>query len=307
MLVLVAGVTGNLGGFLVDSFTHRGHRIRGLARNPSKLSRERRDLLESFVHVKLGCDVEQVEKACSGVDAAICAYSGAPENVLEGQIILLRAAEKAGVKHSLANTWNCDWRDMKIGMQETYGPMIMFHRYPELTSSIKPVHIYCGVLAEVFFSVPGHGDFGPKCGGVWDAYQKRLQYYGTGDEPWYVTTEHDAAEFTAEIIQLEKSEQCGDWHVYSFVTSLLNIVRVYEEVRGTKVITECKGSVMDLRREALEARSRMSKPYESFEFCGMFYQLHTIDGTYRRSYKISNKLDVMPTSLESFLKQSHLI
>ena len=292
MLVLVAGVTGNLGGFLVDSFTHRGHQIRGLARNPSKLSRERRDLLESFVQVKSGCDVEQVEKACSGVDAVICAYSGAPENVLEGQIILLRAAEKAGVKRFLANTWNCDWRDMKIGMQETYDRMIMFRRYAELTSSIKPVHIYCGVLAEVFFSVPGHGDFGPKCGGVWDAVQKRLLYYGTGDETWYVTTEH---------------EQGGDWHVYSFATSLLDIVRVYEEVRGIKVITECKGSVMDLRREALEARSRMSRPYEYFEFCGMFYQLHTIDGTYRRSYKISNKLDVMPTSLEGFLKQSPLI
>ncbi|EIT81921.1 NAD dependent epimerase/dehydratase, putative [Aspergillus oryzae 3.042] len=103
MLVLVAGVTGNLGSRMIDSFISRGHQVRGLGRNPSKLPSELRQKLENFVEVSSSVDVTGLEKACHGVDAVVCAYQGHPELVVEGQLLLLRAAERMGVKRFVAN------------------------------------------------------------------------------------------------------------------------------------------------------------------------------------------------------------
>ncbi|KUL86923.1 hypothetical protein ZTR_05278 [Talaromyces verruculosus] len=305
MLVLIAGLTGNLGSKMIESFTNRGHQVRGLGRSPSKLSTEHRQILEKFVEISSSYDVDGIEKACQGVDAIVCAYQGHPELVVEGQLVLLRAAERAGVKRFVSNSWNCDWRDLSLGMQETYDPMLIFHHYAQLTSSIKPVVIFTGVLAEVLFSVPGHGSFTPDNKGVWDPIDKRMDYYGTGEEIWYWTTERDAAEFTAEILQLEESVHGGFWNVYSGAHSLLSIARTYEKVKGTKVSVEWKGTVQDLRRNALEARSKVTKPYQFYEYCGFFYQLFTTDGTYHHPYVISDKLSgVKTTSLEEFLQDN---
>lgn len=137
MLVLIAGVTGNLGSRMIDSFISRGHQVRGLGRNPSKLPSELRQKLENFVEVSSSVDVTGLEKACHGVDAVVCAYQGHPELVVEGQLLLLRAAERMGVKRFVANSWNCDWRDMTLGMQETYDPMLTFQ---QLVITLLPNH-----------------------------------------------------------------------------------------------------------------------------------------------------------------------
>ena len=54
--------------------------------------------LESFVESKAYYDVPALEQAVRDVDAVICAYGGLPELALDGQLLLLRAAERAGVK-----------------------------------------------------------------------------------------------------------------------------------------------------------------------------------------------------------------
>ncbi|KAJ5353810.1 hypothetical protein N7541_006374 [Penicillium brevicompactum] len=307
MLVLIAGVTGNLGSYMIDSFTERGHQVRGLGRNSSKLSSDRRQKLESFVEVTSACDLQGIEKACENVDAVVCAYQGHPELVIEGQLLLLRAAERAGIQRFVANTWNCDWRNMSIGMQESYDPILMFQRLAKLTSTIKPINIFTGVLAEVLFSVPGHGSFSPDNKGVWDPIAKRMEYYGTGEEIWYWTAERDAAEFTAEILQSEESSQGGYWNVYSGAQSLVDIAKTYERVRG-QVSIERKGTVEDLRVRALEARSKATKLYEYFDYCGLFYQLYTTDGTYAHPYVINDKIRLLKTtSLEEFLQQNPMV
>ena len=66
---------------------------------------------------------------------------------------------------------------------------------------MKPLYIFIGILAEVFFSVPGHRGFVPANHGVWDpnATPKRAEIWGSGDEKWQITTEHDFAKFTADL------------------------------------------------------------------------------------------------------------
>lgn len=172
MLVLIAGVTGNLGQKLVKSLLSRGHQVRGLGRSPSKLDNNVQSSLESFVQSQNYYDISALDKACAGADAVICAYMGMPELQLEGQLLLLRAAERAGVKRFVAAAWNYDWRKMSFGQHESYDMYLPFRRMVEFTSEIRPIYILTGVLAEVLFSVPGHGDFSPSNKGVWEPTKK---------------------------------------------------------------------------------------------------------------------------------------
>ncbi|KAL2677244.1 hypothetical protein Neosp_011012 [[Neocosmospora] mangrovei] len=106
MLVLIAGATGNLGQKLIDSLHSHGHQVRALGRNPSKLEAPRREKLESFVQSEAYYDIPTLDRACKGVDVVICAYQGIPQLQLEGQLLLLRAAERSGVKTYVAHCWS---------------------------------------------------------------------------------------------------------------------------------------------------------------------------------------------------------
>ncbi len=95
---MVAGITGNIGKQVARASLERGHQIRGLGRSPKKLDPEIHSGLESFVESKTYYDVSALEQAVKAVDAVVCTYGGLPELALDGQLLLLRAAERAGVK-----------------------------------------------------------------------------------------------------------------------------------------------------------------------------------------------------------------
>jgi uncharacterized protein YbjT (DUF2867 family) len=98
MLILIAGITGNVGQQAAKAGRERGHQIRGLGRTRAKLDPAILSRLESFVESENYYDIPALERAVKGVDAVICAYAGLPELALEGQLLLLRAAERAGIK-----------------------------------------------------------------------------------------------------------------------------------------------------------------------------------------------------------------
>lgn len=101
MLILIAGITGNLGKHLARAALEKGHQVRGLGRSPDRLDAKTKDQLESFVVSSSYYDIPALDRAMIGVDAVICAYSGRPELVLDGNLLLLRAAERAGIKVGL--------------------------------------------------------------------------------------------------------------------------------------------------------------------------------------------------------------
>lgn len=100
MLILIAGITGMCGQPCARAALSSGHQVRGMGRNPDKLHKETRSKLESFVQIKGTFDVEGVDQAVKGVDAIICAYNNMPKLIVAGQLALLYAAERAGVKAS---------------------------------------------------------------------------------------------------------------------------------------------------------------------------------------------------------------
>ncbi|EJD41355.1 NAD(P)-binding protein [Auricularia subglabra TFB-10046 SS5] len=300
MLVLVAGATGHLGQQLIDSLASRGHRVRALGRNPSKLEASQLAKLESFVQSETYYDIAALDRACAGVDAVICAYFGLPELQLEGNLLLLRAAERAGVTKFVASTWNCDWSKMELGQHENYDPLIALRRQVELAFDIKPIYIMSGVLAEVLFCLPGRGDFVPANNGMWDPARKALEIWGSGNEVWHWTTERDAAEFAAAIVSHDDASQGGVWRVCSGSNSLRELAATYEAVREVKVDIQTKGPVEKLRDVALQARKAGSLR-GFWGYIGLFYQLYVADGTWGQMELDNDRLDVRVTSFAEFL------
>ncbi|KAK7178438.1 hypothetical protein PSPO01_15511 [Paraphaeosphaeria sporulosa] len=271
MLVLVAGATGNLGQKLVQSLASRGHQVRGLGCSPEKLELKTRNLLDDFIQYSNYYDIPALDRACEGVDDVICAYGIIPALQLDGQLLLLRAAERAGINRFVADSY------------------------------IRPIYIFNGVFAETLFSIPEHGHFGLDDSNIWDSNHDRIKIWGTGHEPFYWTTERDAAEFTAEIVQRDDAEKGGFWNVCSGTHSLTQTARLYEQVRNKKVTVQMMGTVEQLREISMEARAKGNmRHYETY--IGWSYQYHSISGTWIFNGLDNDKLNVQTTSLEAFLK-----
>ena len=154
MLILIPGATGNLGVRLVRSAIKRGHHVRAMGRSPWKMPSDLREQLEGFVEISHAGDIANFDKGCAGADAIVVAWNEDPRLVLDAQLALLRAAERAGIKRFHAVSWNADWEKMPLGTIESYDAMICFARQALLTSPIKPLYVFCGVLARTLFGAP---------------------------------------------------------------------------------------------------------------------------------------------------------
>ena len=98
MLVLIAGITGFVGIPCARSAFARGLQVRGLARNIDNVPEDVRSRLEGFETLSTPYDIAAMDRATKGVDAIICSFAGIPEMFMDSQLLLLRSAERAGVK-----------------------------------------------------------------------------------------------------------------------------------------------------------------------------------------------------------------
>ena len=304
MLVVVAGATGHIGQKLIDSLHARGHQVRALARNRSKLDKSRLAKVHEFIESKTYYDTDALDRACKGADAVVSVYGHTPELQVDGHLALLRAAERANIRRFVVSTWNNDWSRDPLGLHEPFDGYLAFRRIAELSSTIKPIYIFTGVLADVFWTaIPEFSYFDRKHNGVWDRETETFGIWGTGDEPWPWTTVRDAAEFTAAIVGSEDAEKGGFWNTVSGINSLKEFATAYEKVTNRKVKIDSLGTANDLRKTAFAAREQ-SIPLHYHEYSAYFYQLYTVDGTWEMKKIDNNKLDVEVTRLEDFLKDN---
>lgn len=308
MLILIAGMTGNIGKHAAAHAIATGHTVRGLGRSPEKLPTDIRSCLESFVTSSSYYDIAALDHACAGADAVICAYSGLPELHLDGQLLLLRSAERAGIKRFLAASWNYDWRKIRFGVDEpVYDAAIAFKRQAEISSSIKPCWILSGMLAEVFFGIEGQRGFTPRDGGVWDAWadkgKKSMDIWGTGEEEWVFTTEEDAGRVGVEVVAAEGAEKGGFTSVASWRCSLNEVRRVYEQVRQEQVDVNWKGSVEELTTLAVRMKSELG-PDRFWEWHRSWFMLFCVKGTWNLDTLENKRFEQIAfTGLEKFLKE----
>ncbi|KAK7402524.1 hypothetical protein QQX98_011732 [Neonectria punicea] len=278
MLILIAGVSGHLGKHLAQAGLDQGHQIRGFGRSPQKLTPELRGRLESFVQCDSYNDMAALDKAVNGVDAVICAYTSHADAVLEAQLSLLRAVERAGVKVYHAHSWNADWTKTPYGDFEHYDSYIAFHRHAQLSSSVRPVYVFTGLVGEFVLNeamgiahLKDEGD------------EKTLAFWGDGDAKWDFTWMEDAARFSIDLVTKNKSVLAGNggkFSIHSAEASPKDVARAYETLKGKKVKLQSLGGAEDLRA-LLERARATTDPRDYFTFASYYSQAANILGTWK--------------------------
>lgn len=186
-----------------------------------------------------------------------------------------------------------------------YDLFLSLQRQLALSSNVDVLYIFTGILAEVFFSVPGHGGFAPSNHGVWDpeSAPKRAEVWGSGEEKWQITTEQDCADFTAELTT-DLTKKGGSYRICSFEHSIREIASIYQDVRGASVQLEYKGSLEDLSVIANVAVNKMGLK-RFWDWMGYYYQLYQLNGTcYMKQLDSKQYSSIRLTSLAVFLKEN---
>ncbi|CAI7676968.1 unnamed protein product [Penicillium manginii] len=221
MLILIAGITGMVGQPCSEATISQSHQ--------TELSR--------------------------GVDAVICAYGFLPEVSVEGQLMLLRATERAGVKIFHTASWNYDWTLGYLGQHEAYDPYLAFHTQVRISSRIKPLFMFTGRIAEWLFS--------NRRDKIWDRETQTLPCF------WICTTASDIAAYTLEAICAPGADEGGFIRVESFRFTPTQFVEAYERARSGKVSAHLKyqGSVDDVVEMLKRARETIH-PVNLEEYIG---------------------------------------
>jgi hypothetical protein len=306
MLILIAGVSGNLGQLLASSALSRGHTVRGLGRSITSIPSALLPKLESFVPItSYSEDIPALDKACSGVDAVICAYSyTSPLSPLDSQLLLLRAAERAGIKRFHALSWNLDWTQLDLGEFPGYDPYIIFKRAAEMTSSIKPLYTQIGAFAETFFFTSGYEVLADRDTAPWDVKTKAFKVIGTGDEMFEWTTLGDAAEFTVELVVSDKAEDGGVYYFRSGKDSFSTLQKAYKAAKG-KEAGWVKSMSLDEVKAAVEKGKREIPDNEYWRYVGAMYALYMFGGERGKNLRDDGNLfpGVKKTSAETFFRE----
>lgn len=309
MLILIPGATGRLGKCLVRSAIRRGHRVRAMGRSALRMPQDLGEQLESFVEITDFSDGAGFEKGCVGADAIIVAWNEDPHLVLDAQLQLLRAAERVGIKRFHAVSWNTDWEDMPLGVIESYDAMICFARQALLTSSIKPLYTFCGILAMTLFGVPGAGSLEGE-NGLWirkGGGKRAINVIGAGATPTPFSTENDVADFTIALTTSEGSEKGGYFRFCSDEISLLDVKAVYEKVRREECsmnhvmdVQSCKELIKKARTDAAKAGNL----HERFkDIVGLVYAVFLDEGAYNIKPVDADRFpDVPRTTLEEYMR-----
>lgn len=301
MLVLIAGITGKFGQRLAVAALERGLQVRGLGRTPENLGPELSGKFESFVTSSSYYDIAALEKAVTSVDAVICAYAPTPILDLEGQLLLLRAAERAGITLFVASSWNYNWSILDYGDHELYDTHIAFQQHVARTSPIRPVYFFTGMFADLLYTPYGPGMFTLTDDGA------ELQYWGDCNNnkiSW--STMEDTAAYTIELLLNGDGVQEGRggfFEIRSGANSIEEFAKIYEAVNGIKVNVVSKGSIADLEHAVISARKENS-PNEWYKHMNLAFNLLAQTGKWELRNVLSLEHIRKPTPLDQFLQAS---
>lgn len=202
-----------------------------------------------------------------------------------------------GVQIFHAASWNYDWTLGYLGQHESYDPYLSFHAQARISSRIKPIYMFTGIIADWMFTNDRDK--------VWDRDTKTLSYFGDGKKQWICTTMRDIASYTTEAISEPNADKGGFIRVESFRFTPAELTEAYERARSGKVSTHLKneGSLDDAIAMLAKARETIS-PVDHEKYVGLSYLEHMLKGTW--DYKpvdCERFPSVKQTTLEEFFKQ----
>jgi NADH dehydrogenase len=200
-MILVVGSTGFLGSSVVARLARAGHQVRALVRATSDPTK--RDLLTTLGATLVEGDLKDpgsVQRACAGVDTVISTASatlsrGGGDNLetvdRQGQLNLVEAAEKAGVRHIIYVSFS--------GNNDQVFPLSEAKRSVEKrlkAGRAKYTIVRPSYFMEVWLS--------PMLG--FDPAGGRVRIYGTGDQPISWIAVADVAAYIAGCVNNPAAE-----------------------------------------------------------------------------------------------------
>ena len=171
-MILVIGATGSLGGRITQLLLAQGKQVRVLARHNSPsvelakagMATPLEILIHAGAEVVYGDlkDPASLDSACQGVDTLITTANsvlrGGPDNIesvdLNGNLNLIAAARKAGVKHFIFTSALGSSPDHPAPLFAAKGKVEQALRQSGLTFTILAPHLFMDVWAMVVVGIP---------------------------------------------------------------------------------------------------------------------------------------------------------
>ncbi|KAF2174416.1 NAD(P)-binding protein [Zopfia rhizophila CBS 207.26] len=269
----IAGLTGKFARLVASSLLQRSNVIlRGYVRNPTKLHSS---LVEhSRVQVVQGeaYDLSAARSFAKGCDVIICAYLGDNKFMTEGQKVLIDACAAEG------------------------DPMIEVKEYLQ-QRRVNAVHILIGAFMDTFFSPYFQ---------IWDGKEKKLRFWGEGNEVWESTSYKSAAEYVAAVAV--EREAVGIKKFLGDRKTIQQIAEVFNSVYGFRPQIERLGS-LDEQFELMN-KLRREFPEEPMKYTALFYQYYCVNGQCHLgdfpSLDNAKYPEIQPETFEAFLRRMPL-
>lgn len=292
--VLIAGGTGMLGGLIAGHLLDQdGVDVRLLVResattDPAK-SADLGRLTARGARIVIGdvADPASLDQAVRGVDVVISALQGGADVIVDGQVALAEAAVRHGVRRFLPSDFALDLFAAPDG-----APQFDVRKQADEVIDGLPlevVHVLNGAFMDMMLD--------PNTAGIVDLQASTARLWGTGDEPFNLTTVDDAAHFTARLAT-DPRDVSGIRTVSGAETTFNTIIAKTERLTGRPLTVQTLGDADDLRRITAEADNPWSVVME-------WYFLSTI--TVPPFARTDNERypDVHLTTLDQYLVDAH--
>jgi uncharacterized protein YbjT (DUF2867 family) len=292
--VLLAGATGMLGNRIAPHLLDQSDvEVRLLLRSAAPAEAGKAEAVSALVargaSVVTGDVTEpaSLDAATAGVDVVVSALQGGPEIILDGQVALARAAAGNGVRRFLPSDFAIDLFAAPQG-----APQFDMRRRADSAIDALPmqvVHVLNGGFMDLMLD--------PGTPGLIDLDKGTAMLWGTGDEPFDLTTVDDTARFTARVAT-DPADLSGVRYLSGDRTTFDTIIGETERITGTTLTRNVLGSADDLRRITAGAD-------DPWSVVPQWYFLSMLTVAPFPTNENDRYPDAHPTGLHDYLVQAH--
>ena len=221
-VIIVAGVTGNLGERIARALIKRGATVKGLVRKDTPA--DKRTHLKSLGLELADLDytsVAAVAEICSGAQCVVSSLAGLRGVILDAQTVLLDGAVKAGVPRFIPSDYSIDFTRLPPGSNRNLDLRREFHAVLA-TRAIAATSIFNGAFTDM---LTGQAPFIL-------ARRKRVLCWGDLDQRMNFTSVDDTADFTAAAALDEEAPRF--LHIAGDRVSARELVGVMDSVTGQR-------------------------------------------------------------------------
>lgn len=228
--VVLAGVTGDLGGRIGLQLLRKGARVRVIIR-PATSSKIRMQLeTQGFECVESSYDLASLTSLCDGADCVVSAINGLEDIIIKQQGVLLDAAVAAGVPRFIPSDFSLDYTKTRPGQNRNMD----LRRAFRARLNAAPIQA-TSILNGAFSTVLTHD--APIVLPKWS----RVLHWGHKNQVLNFTTKDDVAEFTADAA-LDKNPP-RDLRIAGGSASSQEIANIVSQLSGNKYRTFRAGGI----------------------------------------------------------------